>query len=58
MEGKQFIKTIATGVIGMTTLSAFKNFTKSDLSTRTTALQDKKSKKNGTGISNIWSCSS
>lgn len=27
MERKQFIKTIATGAIGMTTLSAFKNFT-------------------------------
>ena len=27
MERKQFIKTIATGVLGMTTLSAFKSFT-------------------------------
>jgi hypothetical protein len=27
MERKQFIKTIATGAIGMTTLSAFKTFT-------------------------------
>ena len=27
MERKQFIKTVATGALGMTTLSAFKNFT-------------------------------
>ncbi len=41
MERKHFIRTIVTGVIGMTTLSAFKSFTNSDLSTETTTSQDK-----------------
>ena len=45
MERKHFIRTIVTGVIGMTTLSAFKNFTNSDLSTETTTSQDKNQKK-------------
>ena len=45
MERKHFIRTIVTGVIGMTTLSAFKNFTNSDLLTETNALQNKNQKK-------------
>ena len=40
MERKHFIRTILTSVIGMTTLSASKNFTNSDLSTDTTTNQN------------------
>ncbi|HYD90219.1 MAG TPA: VOC family protein, partial [Flavobacterium sp.] len=45
MERKHFIKTITAGAIGMTTLSAFKMFTNSVLSTESTVLHNKNQKK-------------